>query len=215
MQIAVNKAHFPVTVLGPGRRLCIWLQGCSIGCTGCISQDTWEADPGRLIAVEALLDWCRKVTGSVLDGITVSGGEPFDQPQALESLLQGLHEWRTAERLDFDILCYSGYPLRLLKHRHAAALSLLDALVPEPFVEALPAVQRWRGSDNQPLVSLSPRGDARYGGGTGEAVDARLQFRVDAERIWYIGIPRRGDMERVEERCRSRGLDFKNVSWRA
>ena len=49
MKIAINKAHFPVTVLGPGRRIGIWLQGCSIHCKGCVSQDTWAADPGRTV----------------------------------------------------------------------------------------------------------------------------------------------------------------------
>ncbi len=50
MNILLNKAHFPVTVLGPGRRIGIWLQGCSIGCAGCISQDTWEADATKAMA---------------------------------------------------------------------------------------------------------------------------------------------------------------------
>jgi anaerobic ribonucleoside-triphosphate reductase activating protein len=44
MKIAVSKAHYPVTVLGPGKRIGIWL-GCRIQCKGCVSQDTGPAMP--------------------------------------------------------------------------------------------------------------------------------------------------------------------------
>ena len=39
--IRLNKAHYPVTALGPGRRIGLWLQGCALACPGCISQDSW------------------------------------------------------------------------------------------------------------------------------------------------------------------------------
>jgi anaerobic ribonucleoside-triphosphate reductase activating protein len=148
MRIAINKAHFPVTVLGPGRRIGIWVQGCRIHCKGCVSQDTWATDPGRETTVAALMTWCRDTTrdGSAFDGVTISGGEPFDQPEALRALLDALLHWRTADGLDFDILCYSGYPLRHLQRKHASILARLDALIPEPFVEAQPITHLWRGS---------------------------------------------------------------------
>ena len=111
MKISVNKAHFPVTVLGPGRRIGLWLQGCSIGCKGCVSQDTWARDAGRDMPLAQLLSWCRQAAADGFDGVTITGGEPFDQPAALSALLSGLHRWRTQAGLDFDLLCYSGYPL--------------------------------------------------------------------------------------------------------
>ncbi len=215
MLIAVNKAHFPVTVLGPGRRLGIWLQGCSIRCRGCVSQDTWEQDAGRLMPVAALLAWCRGVASAGLDGVTLSGGEPFDQPQALECLLRGLADWRAQNALEFDLLCYSGWPMRELERRHSRLLALLDALLPEPFIDAQPTERAWRGSENQTIMPLSPLGLVRYGEADARTHDSRLQVRVDGERIWYIGIPRRGDMDLLEKRCGERGLEFKVVSWRA
>ena len=53
----LNRAHYPVTTLGPGVRAGIWTQGCTIGCRGCASRDTWEPDPSRLIDVEQLVGW--------------------------------------------------------------------------------------------------------------------------------------------------------------
>jgi anaerobic ribonucleoside-triphosphate reductase activating protein len=244
MKIAINKAHFPVTVLGPGRRIGIWVQGCRIRCKGCVSQDTWDADPGRLTTVARLLTWCRETVaarGGTFDGVTISGGEPFDQPDALKALLAALEQWRSSSRLDFDVLCYSGYPLGHLRRKHAALLARLDAVIPEPFVESQPLEKLWRGSANQSLVPLSARGHERYSpfvdapadtfgkriqagggdgpratgsdaGGTGEtATDAA---RARDRRIWFIGIPARGDMAALETLCAERGVQLAQVSWR-
>jgi anaerobic ribonucleoside-triphosphate reductase activating protein len=216
MRIAVNKAHYPVTVLGPGQRIGIWLQGCSIRCKGCVSQDTWANDPGRFMTVAALLAWCRRVATANFSGITISGGEPFDQPQALAALLKGLHEWRRSSGVDFDILCYSGFPLATLRKKHAGLLALLDAVIPEPYVDGLPLAKVWRGSANQPLVPLSPRGEARFGPhlDAAAATGRRMQVAADGQRLWFIGIPDRGDMAELEALCRQRGLTLDAVSWR-
>lgn len=215
--LELNKSHWPVTVLGPGRRIGLWVQGCSIHCPGCVSQDTWPRDKTKTIAVRDVLAWCRKVTGNALDGVTISGGEPFEQPSALRALLDGLIAWRRTQGLDFDILCYSGYPLRTLEKQHAQLLALLDAIIPEPYVDGLPQGNVWRGSRNQPLVPLSDRGRVRYGPHIDEAADAggkRMQATVEGGRVWMIGIPGRGDMAAVETLCASRGLTLTEVSWR-
>jgi anaerobic ribonucleoside-triphosphate reductase activating protein len=217
MKIAVNKAHFPVTVLGPGRRIGIWVQGCSIGCKGCVSQDTWEQDPGRNMTVAQLLTWCKQASGGQFDGVTISGGEPFDQPAALAALLDGLQAWRNKAGLDFDILCYSGYPLATLQKNHAALLAKLDAIIPEPFVDKLPLTQLWRGSSNQPLVPLTARGRERFGQYVDAAPDSagkRIQTMVDGQQVWFVGIPARGDMAALEASCEARGVAFSTVSWR-
>ena len=253
MKIAINKAHFPVTVLGPGRRIGLWLQGCRIHCKGCVSQDTWATDPGRETTVARLLTWCRETVaahGGGLDGVTISGGEPFDQPQALAALLDALAHWRTIEARDFDILCYSGYPLATLQKKHAALLARLDALIPEPFVEAQPLEKLWRGSANQPLVLLSDRGRERFAAFVDAPADAfgkRIQVGIGAgsanaasrgdagassrgpdrsnapgqsnaghtsERIWFVGIPARGDLAALETLCAERGVQLTQVSWR-
>ena len=217
MKISINKAHFPVTVLGPGRRIGIWFQGCSIGCKGCVSQDTWAADKSREMTVARLLTWCRQTAGAEFDGVTISGGEPFEQPQALSALLDGLAHWRNGSGIDFDILCYSGYPLATLQKRHARILEKLDALIPEPYIDAKPLTQVWRGSSNQPLVLLSERGRQRYAAHVDALADdaqKRIQVMVDGERIWYVGIPARGDMAALEASCAEKGVAFGQVSWR-
>lgn len=215
--LQLNKAHWPVTVLGPGRRIGLWVQGCSIGCRGCVSQDTWTGDASKSITIDELLQWCRRVAPDGPDGITISGGEPFDQPEALAALLQGLDAWRVEAKLDFDILGYSGYPLQKLRRHHASLLDQLDAVIPEPFVDGKPITHVWRGSGNQTLVPLSTRGRNVYGPFVDAVADGagkRMQVAIDGGRVWMIGIPARGDMERVEALCADRGLSLDKVSWR-
>ncbi|MDR3298919.1 MAG: radical SAM protein [Candidatus Accumulibacter sp.] len=217
MKIAINKAHFPVTVLGPGRRIGIWFQGCAIRCPGCVSQDTWTPRPDREISIAKLVSWCRETSRNALDGITLSGGEPFDQPKALSALLDALRQWNISDGLSMDILCYSGYSFNTLQQRHARLLKKLDALIPEPFVHTLPLTHLWRGSKNQPLLTLSPLGEERYAPyleAKAEDFDKRIQIQVDGDRLWCIGIPGRDDMTRLEASVTARGIGFSEVSWR-
>ena len=222
VEIRINKAHFPVTTLGYGHRLGLWVQGCSIGCKGCISRDTWDADGGWEVGTAQVVAWCEERRDQGIDGITISGGEPFEQPEALKALLDALDGWRRQLESPFDMLCYSGLPLRRIKDRHADILSLLDVVIPEPYVDRRQGAanaprSRWRGSRNQPLVPLSALGRLRYGDGESElAADApRLQVSIEHGAMWFIGIPRPGDMERMEARVREKGIVLKDVSWRA
>jgi anaerobic ribonucleoside-triphosphate reductase activating protein len=217
MKLQLNKAHYPVTALGPGRRIGIWTQGCSIHCPGCVSLDTWKPDRSKAIAVKELLTWCRHVSSNAPEGVTISGGEPFDQPRALAVLLDGLVRWRRTLAQPFDILCYSGYRLEALKKNHASLLERIDALICDPYVEARPTERPWRGSDNQRLVPLSELGHSRYA----SYVDAlggepkRFQVVADGKRLWFVGIPQRGDLDRIEHECAERGIALTATSWRA
>lgn len=213
MKILVNKAHFPVTVLGPGTRVGIWLQGCTIRCQGCISRDTWPARPDSAIEVADLLDWVRGLSSTQVDGVTISGGEPFDQPAALLELLTGLSAWRAELDHPADLLAYSGRPMKQLRTGFADVLSLLDAVVPEPFVQGAPTNQALRGSANQHVVPLTSLGHHRYTGTSLDDQRAQIQLEVDHETIWFIGIPRQGDMARMTERAAEAGITWKRTSW--
>lgn len=211
MNIRVNRLHFPVTTLGPGRRIGIWLQGCSIGCRGCVSKDTWEADDRRSVPVAAVVEACRQLCPEGPDGITISGGEPFEQSTALVDLLHCLRDWRHELGLpDLDLLCYSGFTMNNLRARHHEVLALLDAVIPEPFLERRPIGGRWRGSDNQPIVTLSPLGDRRYEAGADVDDEDPRRLQVDASdgRLLFIGIPARGDLERHRRELAQAGISI-------
>ena len=217
VKILLNKAHYPVTVLGPGSRAGMWLQGCTIRCLGCISRDTWAADPKAAVEVESVLDWVRSLPPDEVDGVTISGGEPFDQPDALAELLRGLRGWRETVARPIDLLCFSGRSWADLQREFPEMLTLLDAVVPEPFVQAEPTGAPLRGSANQRVVALSDLGRERYTG-TRELNElasqrARIQVEVDDESIWFIGIPLQGDMRKMEEQAAEAGIRMRRTSW--
>ena len=213
--IGLNKAHYPVTALGPGRRIGLWLQGCALACPGCVSQDTWAFAEDQRLPLPLLLAWCQEIASTSLEGVTISGGEPFAQPEALLALLEALHDWRAAAGLSFDLLCYSGLSWRRLQQDFAVILALLDAIIPEPFQAHRPTRLIWRGSANQPLIPLSSLGQERYAPYLHLEVERRpFQVVVDDERVWGIGIPGPGDLERLEQQCAERGVQLGGASWR-
>lgn len=102
MTMYLSRIHYPVTTLGPGNRIGIWFQGCSIRCPGCVSVDTWATGKGGVPiddVISTISTWFHEA-----NGITISGGEPFDQKEALKTLLSKIRE-----HTDVDILIYSGY----------------------------------------------------------------------------------------------------------
>lgn len=216
MSLLLNKAHFPVEVLGHGRRVGLWLQGCTIRCFGCISRDTWVADPSMSVDVAEVLAWLAALPEDQVDGITISGGEPFDQPEALTELLSGISAWRREIEKDIDVLCYSGRGLDELERDFAGQLALLDAVVPEPFVHDRPTRLPLRGSDNQQVVALTDLGRIRYEGAGLSALAGQrgqMQVEVDGESIWFIGIPDHGAMTLVRERAAAAGIQIRRPSW--
>ena len=124
--IRVAKVHVPVTALGPGRRVGIWLQGCSIGCRECVSQDTWPV-AGVATSVHALLSEVVTALRSdvTLTGVTISGGEPLEQADAVAELCAGL---RSSGATDVDILLYTGFTWRRVLRDHAECLTAHDEI---------------------------------------------------------------------------------------
>jgi anaerobic ribonucleoside-triphosphate reductase activating protein len=199
--VALSRLHFPVTTLGPGRRIGVWLQGCSIRCPGCISADTWPGGRGQTTTeavVEALLPWLPEA-----EGITVSGGEPFDQPEALEALLRELRRLTTA-----DILVYSGHPFEALTGWLRENPGLIDVLISEPYDERAAQTLALRGSDNQRIHFLTELGTARFAPFDRPARpdDRRFDVMFDADGVvWLAGIPARDDISRLGEAMRALG----------
>ncbi|MEU8183558.1 4Fe-4S single cluster domain-containing protein [Micromonospora sp. NPDC049044] len=213
MKLRLARLHHPVTALGPGRRIGIWLQGCDIGCPGCASRDTWVAEARHDTDVDDVLGWIEARDPALIDGVTITGGEPSEQPDALAELVTGLH--RLGAGRDWDILCYTGVELTAFRERCPAAYPLIDAMITGPFRAAEPTDLLWRGSANQQLVPGTPLGRQRYG----HLIGARrqrpqVQVQVDDEQIWLIGIPGRGDLARIHRDLRRQGIRLEEVSWR-
>lgn len=203
MRLNLSRIHYPVTALGPGNRIGIWFQGCSIKCAGCISQDTWEF--GRNDAtISNVIEVIRSEWSALADGVTISGGEPFDQAMALEALLIELRKI-----IKGDILVYTGYPLASISGQLQQMSGLIDALITEPFELNAPQTLPLRGSDNQALHLLTSLAKQRYLNADKPIADGDKRLDVvfdDEDTVWIAGIPRRGDLNELLAFLRSIGF---------
>ena len=120
---------------------------------------------------------------------------------------------------EVDVLVYSGYAYSRLTRsaRAREILSWCDAVVTGPYVERLGDGGPLMGSANQRLVPLTDLGHRRYAD-VAATDESRIQVSIDAgprgRRVYYIGIPRRGDMERLNSTLERAGVHAGDVSWR-
>lgn len=195
MNISVSRIHFPVTTLGPGKRIGIWFQGCSLRCKGCLSPDTWHVKESYLTVaklINQIVEWY-----PVADGITISGGEPFEQPDALFELMREIKQL-----FQGDILVYSGYEWDVIEDRVKQMNPYIDALISEPFKVEIPQTLMLRGSDNQQLHLLTPLGKTLFKQYQRVITpeDKKLDLAFDEQgRLFLAGIPERDDMSRLSQ----------------
>ena len=200
MKVSVSRLHFPVTTLGPGQRVGLWLQGCSLRCPGCISVDTWESGRG-LVPVEAVRARFSQLAPSSA-GLTVSGGEPLDQPEALTALLQ---HWRSVSKA--SVLLFTGREWEDAEGWLSANAGLVDCVIAGRFRSDLPQTLALRGSDNQELRILSDLGEEfRAYERVLTRGDRRLDVMFDEEGdAWLAGIPARGELGRLRRLLAAQG----------
>lgn len=155
MELRLHSLAYPVTALGPGRRVAVWVAGCPLRCKGCITPGLLSADAGKSITIERVAKRLFTLPTS-LDGITLTGGEPFAQAQALSVLLDAIK----AERPQWNVLTFSGFPLEQLRRGTPWQRSLLartDVLVDGPYAARLPGHHPLLASANQRMHLLTGR----------------------------------------------------------
>ncbi len=157
----IERLLSPVHSLGPGERVCLWTRGCSKNCPGCISPELQNPEGNnadeRILA--QILIQVAKAGGC--DGLTVSGGDPFEQPESLLLLLSLVREHFK------DILVYTGYTLEEIKKGKALeagirCLEYIDVLIDGRYVKAKNRPDCiLRGSTNQKIHFLNDENKKR------------------------------------------------------
>jgi anaerobic ribonucleoside-triphosphate reductase activating protein len=148
--IYLYRIYHHSTVDGPGRRSVIQVAGCSIRCAGCYVPETHERTNGKLTSISDIVEEVDKKSGEH-DGVSILGGEPFDQPESLRILVEKLKE------KNYHLVIYSGYTLETLlalgQETVNRILSNTDLLIDGAFVRELASnAGEYRGSSNQRLV---------------------------------------------------------------
>ncbi|MET7423393.1 4Fe-4S single cluster domain-containing protein [Dactylosporangium sp. NPDC005555] len=215
--LRVTRSHFPVTALGHGVRLGVWVQGCPLRCPGCIAKDTWDPGAGLEVGVGTLLRDVRRAIDAGADGITVSGGEPLEQAGPLGDLLRGVRDLRAAAAAAFDIMLYTGYEPPELDAAQRRTAALADVLVTGRYVATAPTKLIWRGSANQRLRLQTPLAQERYASYVDcEPAEPPIQIETSPDgHAWWVGVPNNPDTKRaVEATLAAYGYSVESVSWR-
>lgn len=139
---------------GPGLRFAIWAQGCTIRCPGCFNPHFWGTVGGRDVSAE---DLARQATAADVEGVTLLGGEPFEQAPAFAVLARKVRE------AGLSVMIFTGFERDFLEspaapEGSAALLAETDLLVDGRYRADLPDHFRpWVGSTNQKFHFLTDR----------------------------------------------------------
>lgn len=151
MDIRVSGFAYDSIVDGPGLRLTVFTQGCPHHCPGCHNPATHPEDGGEYKPVGEIIKMLE--ANPLWTGLTVSGGEPLMQPEAVLELVEG------AKALGKNIWLYTGYTLEQLREKNDPAisgiLSEIDVLVDGPFIESMRSLElKYMGSGNQRAIDM-------------------------------------------------------------
>lgn len=151
MRISLSGVTGDSIVDGPGLRLTIFTQGCLHHCPGCHNPQTHDPEGGSWADTEDIL--AAAAENPLLDGITLSGGDPFLQPVPCLALAEGAH------KIGLNVWTYTGYTWEALWEENApekiALLKETDVLVDGPFLLAERSLElQFCGSRNQRLIDV-------------------------------------------------------------
>lgn len=152
MKLRVFNILKNTKVEGPGRRYCIWTQGCSRHCKGCQAVHTWSHSGGKLYDVNELIQDVEAQKG--IEGVTFLGGEPFEQAEALGIIAEAV------KSKGLSVLCFTGGLIEELRLNpvNKKLLDNTDLLIDGAFeIDKLDYSRPWCGSSNQRYHFLTDR----------------------------------------------------------
>ena len=137
-------------IYGPGIRSAIWVQGCTLACKGCWNTQMWPKKGGENHSVVELHNLLMNVEGN--EGITLLGGEPLQQSEAVLELI------KLQKAAGRTVMLYSGYEPEELDLVQQECVDNSDIVILGRYKEELRNTKlRWRGSENQVLYSPTGR----------------------------------------------------------
>lgn len=193
-ELQIDRIFYPVKTLGYGSRIAIWTIGCHHACYNCSNPELWKKQPEKDISLKKLFETFELIKGAV-DGLTISGGEPFEQPEELYELVREF-----SENYSQDILIYSGYTMEQLQNKNNPVidgiLSTIAVLIDGKYIEKLNDNLPLRGSSNQRIHLLKHSYRDRYlplleGNRT-------VQTIINQDELFTIGIPVKGYRDYLE-----------------
>ena len=138
---------------GPGIRLVVFTQGCVHSCTGCHNPETHSFSEGYYINIHEIVEMVRK--DPLLDGITLSGGDPFHQGRVSAALAKEI------KKIGLNVITYTGYTFEEIMKEidinigWKELLYETDILIDGKFdIDKKSLLLKFRGSENQRIIDV-------------------------------------------------------------
>ncbi len=186
MDLRVGYIKAGIRVLGPGNRFVIWTQGCLRRCKGCASPEHQPLDGGYLVDTKELSNQICSCLS--IDGITISGGEPFLQAEVLIDLLSRVKEVRP----ELTVIVFTGNKLEELTDLDSKVfLGKIDLLIDGEYIPEFNDGIGLRGSNNQRFRFLTDRlASYRNELESGDRMTETYWADEKRQRMVTIGVPR-------------------------
>ena len=172
--------------LGPYNRFALWVQGCPFSCTGCMSPDSQDFSAGVEMSISAIADLI--LNENNIEGLTISGGEPFSQAKELVELLNIIKE-----KKDLGIIIYSGHILQQLRNKNDSNINKLleftDILIDGQYIDSLNDGISLRGSSNQKIHLLTDRYLDVFNNYYNQPI-REIEIHMNNNSMMLIGIPK-------------------------
>lgn len=171
MNIRVYRILDRTKMAGPGYRFCLWVQGCSHHCNGCMASEAWPPDGGSNMETDDIIQ--RLLSTSSIEGITFLGGEPMEQAEAVYEIA------KAAQVGGLTVTVFTGYTHRELLDKNDAyvanLLGVTDLLIDGPFMQEKFDLKRpWVGSSNQQYYFLTNKYSENTLAGVRNQVEVRI-----------------------------------------
>jgi anaerobic ribonucleoside-triphosphate reductase activating protein len=198
----LNIGHIGLAdkVLGPGKRLVIWVAGCPFRCQGCIQPDYLPKNSGKDVSVPELTNVVDHYLNQI-DGITVSGGEPLWQADALSLLMENIPS-------SLEKMVFTGYKIDELNESQLQCVSKFDLVVDGRFKEINKGDYMWRGSSNQKFYSPTGKYTNKQLQAFYNCKTAGLEITVKDNSIFFYGIPTGVEIDEIYGVLQSKSINI-------
>lgn len=140
---------------GEGIRASVFVSGCNRQCEGCFNKEAWDFCSGKQFTPAHYSKVLEIISNPIYDGISILGGEPFDQnEQGIQILIELC---KSTHNLGKTVWIWSGHEFEELNLMPEARklLANCDVLIDGPFIEEQKdRTLLWRGSKNQRIIDV-------------------------------------------------------------
>ncbi len=166
-------------VNGPGLRFVLWTQGCSKGCKNCFNPETWSFEKYKLLTP---LEIFELIKNSSVSGVTITGGDPLEQPEELLELLILLESLNLSK----GIILFTGFTIDEINKDFLLRKSLgyIDVLIDGRFEKDQRISSSLRGSENQNIIYFSSKIKEEE-----LNIDQEVEVCLEGDKISVTGFP--------------------------